>query len=146
MEGRPVATTLELCAVMEGRPVATALELRAVMEGRPVMTALELCAVMEGRPVATTLDLRAATERRPVATALVSCVLPRRTACGDNTGQLCRQHWSAVRRATAVGSPKNQDDLQMECSTAAAVPAVSGGTRLCGDSRWGLVTAAGAFW
>ena len=89
------------------------------------MTALELSAATEdglwrrhwsaacchgGWPVATALDLRAATEdglwRRHW-----SCVLPRRTACGDNTGQLWRQHWSAVRRATAVGSPKNQDDL-----------------------------------
>ena len=95
MEGRPVMTALELCAVMEGRPVATALDLRAVMEGRPVATVLELCAATED-----------GLWRRHW-----SCVLPRRTVCGDNTGQLCRQHWSAVRRATAVGSPKNQDDL-----------------------------------
>ena len=78
-----MATALELCAATEGRPVATALELCAATEGRPVATALEMSAAMEGRPVAPALELRAAT----------------RVFRGDST--------RAVRRATAVDSPKS---------------------------------------
>ena len=113
MEGRPVATALDLRAVMEGRPVATALDPRAVMEGRPVMTALELCAVTERRPVATALDLLAATEDSlwrqhwsAVPTTLVSCASCYRRGFSEEPR---RPGWSAARQLRCRRSAEERD-------------------------------------